>query len=57
MVRREGFWLSRLSLIDETRRFVVKKIYYIPVKKENTGLLRVGTYCRVSTKKETQLAS
>ena len=57
MVRREGFWLSRLFLMDETRWGVVKKIYYIPVKKENTEPLRVAAYCRVSTKKETQLAS
>ena len=35
----------------------MKKIYYIPVKKENMESLRVAAYCRVSTKKETQLAS
>ena len=35
----------------------MKKIYYIPVEKENTEPLRVVAYCRVSTKKETQLAS
>ena len=35
----------------------MKKIYYIPVKKENMEPLRVAAYCRVSTKKETQLAS
>ena len=35
----------------------MKKIYYIPVEKENTELLRVAAYCRVSTKKEMQLAS
>lgn len=57
MVRREGFWLSRLFLMDETRWGVVKKIYYIPVKKENLEPLRVAAYCRVSTKKEIQLAS
>lgn len=57
MVRREGFWLSRLSFIDEMRWGIVKKIYYIPVEKENTEPLRVAAYCRVSTKKETQLAS
>ena len=35
----------------------MKNIYYIPVKKENMEPLRVAAYCRVSTKKETQLAS
>ena len=35
----------------------MKKIYYMPVKKENMEPLRVAAYCRVSTKKETQLAS
>ena len=35
----------------------MKKIYYIPVKKENLEPLRVAAYCRVSTKKEIQLAS
>ena len=29
----------------------------MPVKKENMEPLRVAAYCRVSTKKETQLAS
>lgn len=35
----------------------MKNIYYMPVKKENMEPLRVAAYCRVSTKKETQLAS
>ena len=35
----------------------LQKIYYIPVEKENTEPLRVAAYCRVSTKKVTQLAS
>ena len=35
----------------------MKKIHYIPVKKENMEPMRVAAYCRVSTKKETQLAS
>ena len=43
--------------MGETRWGVVKKIYYIPVEKENTEPLRVATYYRVSAKKETQLAS
>lgn len=35
----------------------MKKIYYIAVKKENTEPLSMAAYCRVSTKKERQLAS
>ena len=35
----------------------MKNIYYMPVKKENMEPLHVAAYCRVSTKKETQLAS
>lgn len=58
MVRREGFWLLRLFLMDEMGvGGGMKKIYYIPVKKENMEPLHVVAYCRVSTKKETQLAS
>ena len=57
MLRRKGFWLLRLFFIDEMRWGVVKKIYYIPVEKGNTEPLRVAAYCRVSTKREMQLAS
>lgn len=32
-------------------------VYHLPAKKENTESLRVTAYCRVSTKKKSQMDS
>lgn len=52
----KAFSFCAFSLLMR-RGWCCEKNILIPVKKENTEPLRVAAYCRVSTKKETQLAS